>query len=201
MADVTTRRRDEILVDFHRDCPRPTDEDISVWVERHPDLADDIRVHAEALLAGIQERHLRPEPSEGLLERTRSTALDALEAARTKAVQSEPVPGLEGLMISAGTDVPRLARVLNLGRAPIVDLVQGRVVLPAPVALLAALADALRTTVAIVDAATRAATPRMGPAKADGSPSALRRPFADIVREDPTMPQASKDLWLTLLED
>ncbi len=75
--------------------------------------------------------------------------------------------------------MPRLARTLGSAGPRIVDLVQGRVALPAPVALLAALADALRTTVAAVDAATRAATPRMGPAKAEGAPvgaaASLRR--------------------------
>ena len=201
MADAPNHRRDEVLVAFHRTCSRPTAADIASWIERHPDHADDVRTHAEALLAGIQDRRLRPEPSDGLLARTQASALSALEAARARAAKIEAPPGLEALMSAAATDVPRVARALGLGRAPLVDLVQGRVVLPAPVALLAALADALRTTVAAVDAATRAAAPRMGPAKAEGGPSAPRRRFADIVRDDPTMAQASRDLWLTLLED
>ncbi len=97
--------------------------------------------------------------------------------------------------------MPKLARALGLGRAPLVDLVQGRVVTPAPAALLAALADALRTTVAAVDAATRAATPRMGTPKAEAAPSAPRRPFADILRDDPTTPAESKARWLDLLSE
>ncbi len=201
MADATLIHRDDVLVAFHAACPRPTAEDLALWVDRHPDLADDLRDHAEALLAAAQDRHLRPEPSEALLARTRSAALGALEAARAKAAATVSASGLEGLMASAGTDLPRLARALRLGRAPVVDLVQGRVVLPVPAALLAALADALRTTVAAVDAATRAATPRMGSAKAEGTPSAPRLAFADIVRDDPTMPEANKRLWSTLLQD
>ena len=203
MADTTTtpRHRDDVLVAFHAACPRPTADDIGAWIDRHPDLADDIRDHAEAVLASIQDGHLRPEPSEALLARTRSTAMEVLESARARARAAAPSFGFEGLLAAAGTDVPGLARTLRLGRAPIVDLVQGRVALPAPVALLAVLADALRTTVAVVDAATRGATPRMGPAKAEGTPSAPRRRFADIVRDDPTMTQESKDLWLGLLEN
>lgn len=201
MADATTTHRDDVLVAFHAACPRPAAEHLATWIDRHPDLADDIRDHAEALLAAAQDRHLRPEPSEALLARTRSAAVDALEAARARATATVSAPGLEGLMASASTDVPRLARDLRLGRAPVVDLVQGRVVMPAPAALLAALADALRTTVAVVDAATRATPPRMGPAKAERTPSAPRRAFADIVRDDPTMPEADKRLWSTLLRD
>lgn len=201
MADATSPRRDEILVAFHAACPRPTADDIAAWIGRHPDLADDLRAHAEALLADVQDEHLRPEPSDGLVERTRTTALDALASARARATEAKTALQFSDLMASAGTDVPRLARLLDLGRAPLVDLVQGRVVLPAPAALLAALADALRTTVAAVDAATRAATPRMGPAKAEGSPSAPRRAFADIVRDDMTMPQASKARWLARLRE
>ncbi len=203
MADMTTtlRHRDDVLAAFHAACPRPTGDDIEVWIERHPDLADDIRDHAEAVLASIQDGHLRPKPSEALLARTRSAALEVLASARARARATAPTPGLEGLLAAAGVDVPGLARTLRLGRAPIVDLVQGRVVLPAPVALLAALADALRTTVAVVDAATLAAAPRMGPAKAEGAPSAPRRRFADIVRDDPTMAETDKDAWLGLLED
>lgn len=201
MADAPNLRRDEALAAFHRACPRPTAADIAAWVDRHPDHADEIRAHAEALLAGIQDRHLRPEPSDGLLARTQASALGALESARARAAKVETSPRLEALMSAAATDVPRLARALGLGRAPLVDLVQGRVVLPAPVALLAALADALRTTVAAVDAATRAAAPRMGPAKAGAGPSAPRRRFADIVRDDPTMTEADKNAWLNLIED
>lgn len=201
MADATTTHRDDVLVAFHAACPRPTAEELATWIDRHPDLADDLRDHAEALLAAAQDRHLRPEPTEALLARTRSVALGAFEAARTRAATTASAPRLEVLMASAGTDVPRLARALRLGRAPVVDFVQGRVVLPAPAALLAALADALRTTVAAVDAASRAVTPRMGPAKAEGTPSAPRRAFADIVRDDPTMPEADKRLWSTLLRD
>ena len=201
MADATTTHRDDVLVAFHAACPRPTAEELATWIDRHPDLADDLRDHAEALLAAAQERHLRPEPSEALLARTRSAALGALEAVRARTAATVSVPGLEGLMTSAGTDVPRLARALRLGRAPVVDLIQGRIVLPAPAALLAAVDAALRTTVAAVDAASRAATPRMGPAKAEGTPSAPRRAFADIVRDDPTMPEADKRLWSTLLQD
>ena len=201
MADATTHRRDEILVAFHRDCPRPTSDDIGAWVERHPDLADDVRIHAEALLAGIQDRHLRPEPSAGLIERTRSTSLGALDAARARAaVAAEPVPRFADLMAAAETDIPRLARTVDIGRAPLVDLVQGRVDLPLPAAFLAVLADALRTTVAAIDAAASGAgaSPAMGYAKAEGTPTARRRAFVDIVRDDPTMSSEAKARWLSL---
>lgn len=202
MADATATR-DEVLVAFHQKCPRPTAADVAAWADRHPALADDIRAHAEALLAGIQDRDLRPEPSPALLERTRARALDAVAAARAGAVAAAAAPRLADMMAAAGTDVPKLALALALalGRAPLVDLVQGRVRLPAPAALLDALAGALRATAADVDGATRRAAPRMGPAKAKRAPSASRRPFADIVRDDPTMTAEQKRRWLTLFRE
>ena len=83
-------------------------------------------------------------------------------------------------------------------RAPLVDLVQGRVRLPAPPRLLDALADALTTTVNVVRAAAEVANaaPQMGSAKAQVPPSAACGAFADIVRDDPTMKPGQKAPWL-----
>lgn len=201
MAETTApRSRDDVLVAFHAAHPRPTADHVADWTARHPDCADDLREHAEAMLAGIQEAGLRPEPSQALLARTRGAALDALEAARARAAAPAPAVTLPDLLAAADTDVPRLARALGFGRAPLVDLFQGRVVTPVPAALLAALADALRTTLEAVDAATRAAAPRVGLAKAEAAPSAPRRPFADILRDDPSTPPDVKARWLALLE-
>ena len=185
MADVTATHREHSLVTFDAAALRPTAEGSAARVEGHPALADDIRTHAAPLLDGFQDRHLRPQPSDDLLTRTRATTPDTLDAAGARATRSESTPERERLAASADTDVTRR------GRAPLAALVRGRLVPTAP--------DALPTRAA-PDGGTRASTPRIGSAKAEVGPLAPCRPFADLVWIHPTMPQASEDLRLSTME-
>ena len=67
---------DDVLVAFHAACPRPTAEDLALWVDRHPDLADDLRDHAEALLAAAQNHfeHLMLAHADRMYLRAQATA-------------------------------------------------------------------------------------------------------------------------------
>ena len=151
--------RDAILFSFHEACPRPSAGDVATWADRHPLLADDIRGHAEATLAVIQDAHLAPEPTPDLIDRTRRTAVAALQQARTLALRPTPVKDLSTLIAEAGTDVPRLARALGLGRAPLVDLVKGRVRLPVASAALLPIAEELQVSVETLASAVASARP------------------------------------------
>ena len=58
--------RDDILFAFHLECPRPTIKDISKWIDRYPQFAEDIRIHASIArdLADEKENPLGEEQKE-----------------------------------------------------------------------------------------------------------------------------------------
>ena len=192
--------RDAVLFAFGEACPRPSDAEVAAWAERHPELAEAIRDHAEALHA-VGDDDLEPSPA--LLLRGRGRALDILATARARAGATAPSVRFADLMAAAGVDLPRLSRTLDIGRAPLVDVVQGRMRLPAPRALVAAFARGLGTSLDVVAAAmaSAAASPQMGPAKATNVPSAKPRSFAAIVRADASMTEERKAYWLSVAED
>lgn len=198
MSDDTEKRRQAVLVAFHAACPRPSAVEIADWIGRHPEWADDIRIHAEGALADPGDDAGSEEPSSGLLHRTRAMALATLKAARGEAATDATT--FDRLLARVGLDLPMLANAVGLGRGPLVDLVHGRIDLPLPRKAAAALADALRTTIESFDEACRNGSPRLGRAKANGTPAARRRPFVDVVRDDPSTPPAQKAVWSERME-
>ena len=199
MRNVTPEEREEILFAFQVAAPRPTIEDVAAWIDRHPECADAIRGHAELLLEVARTADAAAEPSLELLERGRATARAVLADARTRRRDpAAPAPTFAELLAAAGTSVPKLARALDIGRAVLTDLVQGRMRPPVPMRLVRALADGLRTTADVVTAAAvrAAASPQVGHAKARRAGGATARSFEEIVRGDPTMSAARKAFWL-----
>ena len=190
--------RDAVLLAFQTQCPRPKAGEIAEWALLHPGFADDIREHAELMLEAVQRGPEAAEPSAALMERARTRALDAAAAARERSAAPASAISFADLMAAAETGIPRLARQLDIGRAVLTDLVQGRMRLPLKKRLAAALADQLRTTTEAVRGAASlaASSPSMGQAKARGAPAASPRSFEEIVREDPTMSAAGKSHWL-----
>jgi len=51
MTKNRTEGRDEVLFAFHEACECPSPEVILEWTTRYPEFADDIREHAEQLMA------------------------------------------------------------------------------------------------------------------------------------------------------
>jgi hypothetical protein len=191
--------RDEVLFEFHRQCLRPTAEQIVEWTERYPQFADDIREHAAARLDWAARDELpTPEADEDLLARGRSRALNALHDARTarQAARNEAA-SFQELMQARGTNVAGLARELDIERAVIADLTGGRMLPPLGSRFADALANALDASTAIIQEALARAcqTPRLGLAKATGQPRVVQRPYADIIRSSGMTPER-KSYWL-----
>ena len=188
--------RDAVLFRFQLDHARPRAEDVEDWVERHPEHADDIRGHAEQLLAMHQNPPEETEASPALVARARDRALAKLAAVRAAAVATRL--DLAAMVAAAGTTVPALARALDIGRPTLTDVVQGRTAGPLGGRLVSALAAALGATADAVRAAAvlSAAAPRAGHARAGGTPTAVARRFDEVVRDDPTMTDERKAHWL-----
>jgi hypothetical protein len=193
-------RRDEVLFEFHRQCQRPTAEQIVDWTERYPEFAEDIREHAAARLDWIaMDRLPGIEPDEDLIARGRSRALNAIHdaqvAARAKA--GEEAATFQALMQSVETSAANLARELDIERGVIAEMTAGRMLPPVGQRFRNALANALRVTVSGIEAAIDQArqTPRLGHAKATKAPKIIQRPYADIIRSS-SMSEERKSYWL-----
>lgn len=193
-------RRDEVLFEFHRQCQRPTAEQIVDWAERYPEFADDIREHAAARLSWIaMERLPAIEPDDALIARGRSRALNAIHNAQVaaQAAEGEQNASFESLMRNCELNVPKLARALDIDRSVIADMAAGRMLPPLGERFAQALSAALRTNVVTIHAALLRAcqSPTLGHAKAKLAPSILQRPYADIVRSC-AMPEERILFWL-----
>jgi len=193
--------RDEVLFALHKECTNPTAEQIMAWVHRFPKYADDIRSHA-AILKDWAAREAMPvlEPSEALLSRSQSRALNALYKTQM-AAPSEPAREatvtFEQVMALRGTDVPALSRKLDISRGILAALVGGRMLPPVGERLVEAVMGCLNMTREMFNRAMEAAcaSPRLGHAKAEGTPNVIPRSYEDLVRAS-SMADERKQYWL-----
>jgi hypothetical protein len=199
MTSNNLAERDEVLFEFHRQCIRPTAEQIVEWTERYPQFADDIREHAAARLDWAAWDNLPAlQPDQDLLARGRSRALNALHDARTAREAKEiEATSFQELMQARGTNVAALARELDIERGVIADLTGGRMLPPLGARFADALGKALNASTGVIETALKRAcqTPRLGLAKARGQPRIVQRPYADIIRSSGMSPDR-KSYWL-----
>lgn len=194
--------RDEILFAFHQASSDPTAEQIIEWVKRYPQFADDIRGHA-AILKDWADRESLPalEPSETMLLRSRSRAMDALYNAKL-ALASEQSPAsfcsFEQMMSACGMDVPQLARRFGIARSVLAALVSGRMLPPVGKRLITALMGALGITGDEFNNALQSAlaAPRIGHANAAGTPTVIPQSYEKLIRAS-SMTDERKQYWLS----
>jgi hypothetical protein len=183
-----TDELDTVLFAFHRAFNRPTANQINEWTQRYPDFAKDIREHAEILQEWmVRETESTEDPSESLLARGRSTALNALHDVQMSASAADataPLLTFEHIIAARGTNIPAIARALNIGRDVLSALINGRMRMPAGERLVVAFMSLLSITRDAFCAAHRAAlnSPRLGLAKATQLPSDIARSYEEIIR-------------------
>ena len=195
-----TDELDEVLFAFHRACADPSAAEIIAWTERYPQYAEDIRAHAAILKDWAARKDLpEDEPDEAMLARARSRALDALFNAEAEQRTAETGKALsfEQMIIARGTDVPALARELDVPRSVLADVFGGGMYPPIGSRLLIALSEKLGFTAKVIEAAVDEAfrTPRLGYAKANAPPGIIRRSYAEIIK-DTSMSPERKSYWL-----
>jgi hypothetical protein len=195
------QERDEILFALHKEYTNPSAEQIILWVNRYPQYADDIRSHA-AIIKDWAAREIMPvlEPSEAMLSRGQSRAMDALYKAQTASVAQQSgatASTFDQIMASRGTDVPELSRKLDVSRGVLSALVSGRMLPPVGERLVAAMTNYLAISREVFNSALQfaCATPRLGHAKAEGTPNVIPRSYEDLVRAS-SMPADRKQFWL-----
>lgn len=202
MSDTNRKdERDEVLFALHRECSNPTAQQIIQWIEKYPQFADDIRAHA-AILKDWAASEAFPvlEPSGAMLSRSQSRAMDALHKAQIAPLAERAgaeTRTFEQIMASCGTDVPQLSRKLNIGRGILSALVSGRMLAPVGDRLVEAFMSSLSITQDVFNAALQyaQATPRLGHAKAEGTPTVIPRTYEELVRAS-SMLDDRKRFWL-----
>jgi hypothetical protein len=192
--------KDEVLFAFHQACDNPTTEQIIEWTHRYPQFADDIRAHA-AIARDWAARKGFPDvqPDADMLAHGHSRVLNALYNAEVAAkAAGEPCESFQEMMAERRTDVPRLARELDIARSVLADLVNGGVLAPIGKRLVNAFTRALSITVEAFDAALQRSlnSPRLGHAKADGPPTITPRPYEEVIRSS-NMALDRKEYWLS----
>ena len=194
-------RRDKVLFAFHRACTCPTAEQITKWTKRHPEFAEDIRMHAAIRLDwAASSEETREEPDELLLERGRSRALNAIYNAQVVASSTADIAAdgtFEQLMAANGMSIPQLARSIDIERSVLADLVSGRMHPPINQRFVDAFTQALPVAQQDFNRALKLAlkSPKLGYARANQQPTVVRRSYKDIIRSS-SMSEERRAYWL-----
>jgi len=192
--------RNEVLFAFQQACEHPTADQIIEWTRRYPQFAADIRAHA-AIARDWAARDGEPvtEPDESMLACGYSRVLNALYNAEVVAKASaESSESFQQLMATQHTGVPQLARELDVARSVLADLINGGMLAPVGKRLINSLIRALSITQEAFDGALQRAlrAPRLGHAKADGTPTIIPRPYEEVVRSSNMAPDRI-EYWLS----
>jgi hypothetical protein len=191
--------REAVLFAFHQECARPTAGQIIAWVSRFPQFADDIRAHAAvawdwAMREGLADEEL----DESISARGYSQALNIIFNEEHSAENlTASCQRFQDMLAAAGTDIPRLARELDVGRSVLADLVNGWMLTPVPERFVDAVVPALAITRESFYSALQLAleSPYLGHAKADKTPTIKPRSADQIIRES-DMSEERKRYWL-----
>lgn len=195
--------RDEVLFAFHEAFKRPTAAQILEWTTRYPEFADDLRDHA-AIARDWAAREDGPviEPGETMLARGHSRVLNAIHNAEATAAAAktpaEPCLSFKDMMGAKAMTVPQLAREVGIPRCVLADLLNGGMRAPVGKKLVNALCPALGVLPPAIFSAQRQAldAPRLGHAKADGTPTIKARTYEEVIRTSGMTPE-QVEYWLS----
>jgi len=196
--------RDDVLFAFHEACPRPTVEQIIDWTSRYPQFADDIRAHAAVARDwAAREGLAAEEPSENMLARAYSRALNALYKAdaEAKPAEADAAQSFQDIIAARGTSVAALQRevggAVGIGRSVLADLVNGAMRGPVGQRFLDAVCRAMAITHDRFYAALEMAlaAPRVGLAKAGAVPTVNARSYEEVIRDSDMTPEQIR-YWL-----
>jgi hypothetical protein len=200
--NIRKEERDKVLLAFHQASDRPSVDLILEWVDRYPEYADDIRAHAAVGHEwAAREEGRTLEPSQALLARNYSNALNALYHAHAPAAPittlTSSTQSFHDIAAARGKTVVSIAREIDIARGVIADLFNGWMSLPIRGRLVHAVCSVLLISPDIFYSVLTLVlqTPRIGHAKASGPPVITARSCDDIIRESGMTPERTRH-WL-----
>lgn len=198
---IKAGHRDEVLFAFHRECTRPTVDEIIDWTTRYPEFADEIRAHAAIMRDWAADvRSEAVEVDDLMLNRARSRALNAIYHAQV-AEGAEHSSGedvtFDQLLSAASLGTAQLSRSLDIGRGVLSDLFRGRMRPPIGGRLVSALVVKLAASEGQIERALSHAlsNPTFGHANASRQPRVVQRSYEEIIRTS-NMSSERKSYWL-----
>lgn len=191
--------RDEVLYAFHQLCERPTIEDISEWVTKYPQFAEDIRTHAAiardwAACDGNSDEQV----DQVTLDRAFSRALNIVYDAKQRQMRDPSNnQSFSQLMAARNITIPVIAQEIGIERSVIADLIGGRIRPPIGKRLTQAVTKTLLVSVEhFADALQMAlGSPKMGMAKACRVPTIEPQSYEYVIKNS-GMSQEAIRYWL-----
>lgn len=178
--------RDDVLFAFHREFSRPTADDISTWVHRYPQFAEDIRIHAGIARDMADEEENSMEVPETVFQHGYSRALSALYSADLEnvAIEWDTYQSFEAVLEAHGKTIPTLAKEIDVPRSIIADLFGGRVSPPLSQRMTEVLQRSLTiSSEKVLELLQHAlGQPKLGMAKARKISVVVARPFEEVIR-------------------
>ena len=189
---------DEVLIAFQHACSDPTAANIVEWAKKYPRYTEEIISHAAMLKDFAAAEKLGFKPDARMVSIAQSRTMDLLHKARA-AAKSESVleRTFDEILQATGTNIPDLARSLDIARSVLADLVNGRMRLPVGARLADALMQAWKIPIETIQKAAFAALakPRLGMAKADQNAKVNALSYEELVNAS-SMSESRKKFWL-----
>ena len=190
---------EEVLFAFHKACSDPTAVDIANWTKKYPQYSDDILAHAALMKdSAACEKLGIIEPDAKMLSIGQSRTMDLLHKARAAAkAESVGAKTFDEIMKAAGTNIPDLARKLDITRGVLAALVGGRIQVPIGRRLADALTNVLSISIEKFDRAVEAALlrPKLGMLKAEGNAKVNVNTYEELINSS-AMSESRKRFWL-----
>jgi hypothetical protein len=196
-----TEDRDKVLFAFHQECEHPTAEQISEWVSRFPQFAQDIRAHAAVAWDWAMQKGLPDETiDDSLVARAYSRALNVIfneQNSATVNAGDRSSQTFQQILNASGKEVYQLARELDIDRGVLADMFNGWMFQPLCKRLVNEVVSRLNITLDAFDSAFRLALkqPYLGHAKSDKPPRVKPRSCEEIIRSSNMSPER-KRYWL-----
>ncbi len=189
---------EEVLAAFYEACSDPSAEDIAEWTNKYQQYTDEIISRAALLKDWVATEKLGLKPDGRMLSIGQSRTMDLLHKARAAAKSENVVERtFDEFLQATATNIPNLARLLDIERSLIADLVNGRMKAPVGIRLVNALMGVWKVSRETFDQAVTAALamPRLGMAKAGQNAKVNALSYEELVKAS-SMSESRKKYWL-----
>ena len=189
---------EQVLAAFYDSCSNPSAADIATWTRKYPQYAEEILARAAMLKDWVATEKLGLKPDARTLSIGQSRTMDLLHKARA-AAKTEPVSrvSFDEILKTSQTNIPDLARSLDVARSVLAALVGGRMKAPIGPRLAEALTRTWSISKETLDRAVQDAfaQPRLGMLKANENAKVNALSYEELISSS-SMSESRKKYWL-----
>lgn len=196
--EINERELEQVLTAFQRKCHNPSASDILTWTQRYPHLSEEIISFAASLKDLAAAEKLSVKPDDRMISIAQSYTMNLLHEARSAAsAESASSVTFDQILKSSQTNIPDLARSLDVARSVLAALIGGRMKSPIGPRLVEALTKVWSISKEKLDGAAEAALtrPQLGMLKADESAKVNALSYEELIKSS-SMSESRKKYWL-----